>query len=193
MAPTTYLKPALSFKEIPLLEEINELETKIGLPDNFVHRLVSEDDWSFVIKLNALFEASTTRLLTSRLAAPELEDSFSHLDYGNRKFGKVALLKKLGCINDDESKFLQMLFELRNQLAHDIKQVTFDFTSHIEGMDKNQKAAFIKAVKCGRENISWNCEVRPRADYVLSHPKLLIFIAASDILVSMHIQEYDKS
>lgn len=172
-----------------MLEEISALETKVGLPNNFVHRLMSEDDWSFIIKLNALFEASATHLLTCKLGAPELEDSFSYLDYGNRKFGKVELLKRLGCLNSDESRFLQMLFELRNKLAHDVKQVFFDFDSYIKALDSNQKAAFVKSVKCGQEEIFWNCEVKPRANYVLSHPKLLIFLAASGILVSMQLQQ----
>lgn len=172
-----------------MLEYISALEDRIGLPKNFVHRLTSEDDWSFIIKLNALFEASATHLLTSRLQAPELEGSFSYLDFGNSKFGKVALLKKLGCIDSDQAKFLQMLFELRNKLAHDVKQVNFELSNYISGLDSNQRKAFINAVKCGKEDIYWNCEEQAREKYILSHPKVLILISASDILISMQMQQ----
>ena len=171
-----------------MLDEINELEKKVGLPHNFIHQLTAEDDWSFVIKLNALFEAASTHLLTSKLNVPELEDSLSYIDFGNSKFGKVALLKKLNCINTDEAKFLRMLFELRNKLAHNISHVNFNFDSHLTGMDSNQKKSFVKAVKCGNEMIFWNCEDQPREKFVLSHPKILVFLTASQILVSMHMQ-----
>lgn len=172
-----------------MLEEISELESKVGLPRNFVHRLTGEDDWSFIIKLNALFEASATHLLTSKLQAPELEDSLSYLDFGNRKYGKVMLLRKLGCLSPDETKFLQMLFELRNKLAHDVRNVEFDLNRYIESLDSNQKKSFLNAVKCGNETIYWNCEEQPREKYILSHPKLLIFMAATDILLSMQLQQ----
>jgi hypothetical protein len=172
-----------------VLEEIAELENKVGLPQNFFHNLTGEDDWSFVIKLNALFEAASTHLLVSKLNVPELENNFTYLDFGNQKFGKVALLKKLECISKDEAKFLQVIFELRNMLAHNIKNVNFQFSEYIESLDKNQKKSFVKAIKCGRETIQWNCTEQPREKYILSHPKILIIIVASDILVSMQLQQ----
>ena len=178
----------LGFQDDSVIDEISELEKKVGLPHNFIHKLTSEDDWSFVIKLNALFEAASTHLLVSKLNVPELKDNLSYIDFGNSKFGKVALLKKLGCINSDEAKFLQMLFELRNKLAHNIAHVNFSFASHLNNMDSNQKKSFVNSVKCGNETIFWNCEDQPREKYVISHPKLLIFLTASDILVSLHMQ-----
>jgi len=37
------------------------------LPDDFYNNLLKEDDWSFVIKLHSLIEASVTHLLTETL------------------------------------------------------------------------------------------------------------------------------
>ena len=39
---------------------------KLGLPEGFYNNLLNEDDWSFVIKLSALFEAAATHVLTER-------------------------------------------------------------------------------------------------------------------------------
>lgn len=172
-----------------MLEEISELETKVGLPQNFVHRLVEEDDWSFIIKLNALVEASATHLLATKLKAPEIIDNLSHLDLGNRKFGKLALLRNLGCISADENKFLQAILEIRNKLAHDVRQVNFTLSDYIAALDPNQKKTFVNAVKCGNQTIYWNCEEQPREKYILSHPKLLVFLTAANILISMHLQQ----
>lgn len=82
-----------------------------------------------------------------------------------------------------------MLFELRNKLAHDVRNVEFDLNRYIESLDSNQKKSFLNAVKCGNETIYWNCEEQPREKYILSHPKLLIFMAATDILLSMQLQQ----
>ena len=44
-------------------EGIVEFEKKLGVPSGFVKKLLDEDDWSFIIKLHALFEASCAHLL----------------------------------------------------------------------------------------------------------------------------------
>ena len=79
----------------PIFEEVRKFEQKLGLPKDFYNQLLREDDWSFVIKLNALFEGATTHVLTTRLHAPELVDAFAHLDQLNSKVGKVTLLREL--------------------------------------------------------------------------------------------------
>ena len=57
---------------------ILELEAKVGVKENFFRGLLEEDDWSFVIKLHALFEASCTHLLLFHFAgAGALSDVLS--------------------------------------------------------------------------------------------------------------------
>ncbi len=41
-------------------KRLSALEIDLHLPSGFVMRLLDEDDWSFVIKLHALFEAALT-------------------------------------------------------------------------------------------------------------------------------------
>ena len=74
------------------------LEKRLGVPDNFYSELLHDDDWSFVIKLNALFEAACTHVLAARFKTPELEDSLAQLDLLHPKYGKVSLLCKLGAL-----------------------------------------------------------------------------------------------
>ena len=47
-----------------LFPRLDELESNIGVEQGFFDRLLHEDDWSFVIKLHAVFEAVVTHLLT---------------------------------------------------------------------------------------------------------------------------------
>jgi len=46
------------------IESPSPFETELGLPDGFLQRLRnSDDDWSFIIKVHALMEASVSYLL----------------------------------------------------------------------------------------------------------------------------------
>ena len=63
-----------------IFEDVGKFEQKLGLPKDFYRRLLGEDDWSFVIKLNALFEGAATHVLSTRLHAPKLVDAFAHHD-----------------------------------------------------------------------------------------------------------------
>jgi hypothetical protein len=59
--------------------------TRLGVPPGFYDRLLHEDDWSFVIKLNALVEAACTDALAASLHAPELATCLATLDLGHSK------------------------------------------------------------------------------------------------------------
>jgi len=47
-----------------------ELEKAVGVRAGFFYRLLEEDDWSFVIKLHALFEAVCSHLLLFHFREP---------------------------------------------------------------------------------------------------------------------------
>src|SRR3546814_18866509 len=80
---------------------ILELEAKIGVRENFFKDLLGEDDWSFVIKLHALFEAACTHLLLFHFKEPELTDIFARLELSNKATGKIAFLGKLELLGKD--------------------------------------------------------------------------------------------
>ena len=46
-------------------QEGAEFEQRLGLKSGFYQDIVTNDDWSFIIKLNALFEAACTHALAS--------------------------------------------------------------------------------------------------------------------------------
>lgn len=66
-----------------IFNDVAQFEHCLGLPNGFYGQLLKEEDWSFVVKLSALFEAACAHILMKRLHTPELEDEIAHLDYGN--------------------------------------------------------------------------------------------------------------
>ncbi|MEZ5541063.1 MAG: hypothetical protein R3F42_03370 [Pseudomonadota bacterium] len=92
-----------------LLAAVAELEEGLGLAKGFFVRLVTEDDWSFVIKLHALYEAAISKLITEKFGESRLESFVSRLELGDRARGKLRLAKDLELLDEEERKFISPL------------------------------------------------------------------------------------
>jgi len=172
-----------------MFEDISKFEENLNLPIGFYTKLLEEDDWSFVIKLSALFEAACTHILSVRLRAPELEASFAFLDQANTKYGKLLLLKKLNAVNSNQYKFLERLASLRNELAHRVENVNFTFSSYINNLDKNQKISFVKFFAYNyNDPVEINDKSIPKNEFVINNPKLAIWNVASDIFACLYVE-----
>lgn len=165
--------------------EVEAQSARLGLPAGFYSRLLNEDDWSFVIKLNALVEAACSDALAARLNTPELAASLASLDLGHKKHGKVALLRSLGAITREQASVLQMLYQLRNMLAHNISHVAFSFTSHVAGLDKQQLKIFIQRAGHGIQEGPSGVSV---PEFVTAQPKLAVWITVAETLACLHLE-----
>lgn len=173
----------------PIFEEVRKFEQKLGLPKDFYNQLLREDDWSFVIKLNALFEGATTHVLTTRLHAPELVDAFAHLDQLNSKVGKVTLLRELGAITSEQAALMRQLGELRNELAHNIRNVTFSFPSYVSSRDANQLAKLVKAFGHGVNEVLEIENLRiPREKFVQENTKLALWLTSAEVIACLYLE-----
>jgi hypothetical protein len=172
-----------------IFDDVREFESRLGLPKDFYSQLLHEGDWSFVIKLNALFEGACTHVLTNRLHAPELADAFAQLDLLNTKFGKVELLRALGAISSEQTSILRGLAELRNGLVHNIADVGFSFDSHVAGRDKNQLKALVKNFGHGVKDTIEIADKRiPKAQFVRENPKLALWLTAAEIIACLYVE-----
>ncbi len=172
-----------------IFDRVLEFESRLGLPKGFYSQLLREDDWSFVVKLNALFEGACTHVITTRLHAPELEGAFAQLDLANTKCGKVALLRSLDAITPEQVSILRALAELRNALVHNITNVTFSFTSHVARLDKNQFTTLVKNFGHGVRDVIEIADKRiPKAQFVRENPKLSLWLTAAEIIACLYVE-----
>jgi len=168
-----------------IFSEVRAQAIRLGLPPEFYAKLLEEDDWSFVIKANALVEAACSDALAARFHAPDLAERFATLDLGHKKHGKVALLRATGAIEKEQAAFLQLLYELRNSLAHNIRHVGFTFSSYLEESEPKVRAAFVKQVGHG---------IKPevlgvaRDTFVVENPKLALWATLSEVLACLHVE-----
>jgi hypothetical protein len=124
------------------LQHISKLTKELGVPDGALLSLISDNDWSAIIKSHALIEGAMTLLLTSALDEAALSPAFSRLPLGEDITGKLAFAKALGLLQPKERRFIKRLSELRNMLAHDPHHLGFTLKAYVEGMDKNQFKTF---------------------------------------------------
>ncbi len=172
------------------IELITTSESRLGVPDGFFRSLPKEDDWSFVIKLHAVFEAAATSILSKKLGE-EIEEVLARLELGNVKTGKMAFIKKLGLMSTWHFTFIQHLSTLRNMLVHKVENVSFSFTQHVENLDKNQFKAFVKAMGFNLDaRIETNdgtvisCE-----EFIRQNTKNCIWLSAADVLACLELEE----
>lgn len=172
-----------------IFRDITSFEKRLALPKGFYARLLKEDDWSFVIKLNALFEAACAHALVTRLTAPELIDQFARLELADRDRGKVKFLSTLGCISNEQATFLTRLAELRNALAHNVSQVSFTFDGYVAGMDSNQRRQLAKVFGHGcNDPIPIEGKKIPLAKFAAENTKLVIWLSAAEILACLYLE-----
>jgi hypothetical protein len=177
-------------------EKIAELEMKIGLKKGFCCKLLEEDDWSFVIKLHAVFEAALSRLICKQIGKDGLLDIISRLDTSNTSCGKLAFAKALGYIEDEERKFIRNLSELRNSLVHNISNSSFQFSEYLSQLDDKRAKSFLAGFvveEFFQPNLN-SAEVFRQAK---AAPKWFVWLGAQSILWNfshyLDWAEYDKT
>lgn len=175
----------------PADAEVRALERRLGLPEGFWAHLSDEDDWSCVVKLNALIEAACTHALIARLRCPEIAEPLAHLELAGSKSGKTAFLSALGCITRQQTTFIRKLAELRNDLVHNVANAGFEFRAFMGAMEGGRRREFVKGlgyvfgdpvvhIETGKET--------PLVDFFVKHPKIVVLIGARDVLACLHLE-----
>ena len=160
----------------------------LGVPEGFYVHLLDEDDWSFVIKTSAFLEATCSHILVKRLAAPELVEAFGHIDQGNLKFGKIVLLKELGSITSAQAGILQRVASLRNELVHNISNISFSFSAYIARLSDGERKGLLKQFGHGVADhvpgIVSGMSVT-RDEFVVSNPKEALWLTTAEIVACL--------
>lgn len=172
-------------------DPIRELETSLGLPENFYDDLYKEDDWSFIIKIHALVEAAVTHLLSETTAISyrkfiddglnkqSLADAFSMLELSDKRRGKVVFGKSLGLLMDYQRAFIHSLSEVRNAYVHDVKKVVMTLTEYLDDLSESKQNQFIDSFGIGiPDDVLKSTDKKvARRDVVRKNPKLSIWLS----------------
>jgi len=183
---------------------IIDLEQNIGVSPGFFETLVSEDDWSFIIKLHALFEAACTHLLLFHFKEPGIASVISRLELSDKTKGKLALLKGAELLGTDDRAFIAKLSELRNSLVHDITNSKYSLKGLVNSFTENQLTKFARTFspfearvldiqegkglitkEKGTLNLPQNYDINTLKNRAKANPKEYIWYGAQAVLVSI--------
>lgn len=167
-------------------EILVDLEKGLSLPSGFLKALLSQDDWSFIIKAHALVESALTYMLASTLD-PRLSDIFARINVGGRS-GKLAFLEALDLLDEGQRGFIRKLSELRNSVAHDVKNANFTFEIHIANLTAEQKSQFTKFAVYWAEYQSDPAKKQAFVDGALSHSKFNLWWGMIGVLLHTYSQ-----
>jgi hypothetical protein len=165
---------------------VEQLLESVGLPPDFLSRLMTESDWSFIIKLHAVFESVLSSLIVRSLGSRGIDDQVAHLDFNNAKSGKVAFARGLGLLGKPAVTFLRGLSELRNMLVHDIGNVSFDLKAHVLELNRQDLKKF-------RSEFGWAMlrlegGEKHYLEALKKEPKMLVYVAAYSCLLELQFQ-----
>lgn len=166
-----------------LSDQIPLLENKLGIKEGFFNKLSEEDDWAFIIKLHALIESAVSELLTSVFENEELKHTFSHLELSNKRTGKIAFIKALDLLDENDRRYIVSLSEVRNDLVHNISNVNYDLLDTVNKMNKSEFKTFYKRFNTLSTEPDENVEKLFRQD-----PVQAIWFGGMSVLGSIYLK-----
>jgi hypothetical protein len=128
-------------------QEISRIEKDLGIAENYLERLIDEDDWSFVVKLHAYLDGALSRLLTTHLAQPNLLDVFARMDLANQRTGKLAFIIALNLLTKTSIEYVQILTELRNRYVHNVAIAGTKLSDNIDTLTPDKLCKLAKAAR----------------------------------------------
>ena len=175
---------------IDQIYRIRELEKELGLPKQFFENIKDEDDWSFVIKLHALIEASITNILTDKFLEHDFADIFSQMELSNKRTGEIAFIKKLNLLPKKFRNFISQFSELRNILVHEISNVEFNFKTYVDKLNNNKKKVLAEALAAGvTKTTCVNNATSYRFEQFAKDPKLCVWLSALCLISTITVQK----
>jgi hypothetical protein len=174
------------------IDEVTELERELGLPHNWYSSLLKrsgESDWSFVIKLHALFEAATAHAIHASLNRPELKEFVERLNMRGMT-SKTALGQALGVLTPAHVRFLNELSRIRNDCIHDVRNVTFRFDGYIDRLEPDQRNGLLLLFDVLRDPMPIAAgESIPRNEFVRRNTRTSLWIVAYILLAKIYVEK----
>lgn len=164
-----------------MTQAIAELEQSIGIKEGFFNNLLQEDDWSFIIKLHALYEAAISDLITERIGQSELKDFIDNLELGGPK-GKMRMAQNLGLLSGKEIAFIQKLSEIRNKFVHHIKNTSVNLESYLA---KESDKYFKILIYTDKEMIKIGDHTVKSTVFAKENPKITIWMSSFHVLATI--------
>jgi hypothetical protein len=163
---------------------IGEFEKRVGLPTGFVYSLAQEDDWTFVIKIHALYETALTHILATTFGNEKLAEALAEISMDH----KLKLASACSLFDKEDRGMLHALSKLRNKLVHSVDQVAFSFYTYLT--DPNRKRNFLESfVQIWPDPIILPGDRKvEREAFVIENPRITVWLWCQRILANVYLE-----
>lgn len=152
----------------------------------FVNELLQGDDWSFVIKTQALLEACITEAVLVRLGDERIKKTVETIPLVGEEVSKLRFAKDLGLMDAPQRRFIKRIASLRNRLAHRVECVNFKFPEYIASLDRDGR-------KDWQESVVWfGNEPASREqwrDIALTQPRSAVLMGAFLVAALLAVED----
>ncbi len=123
-------------------------KSKFGHSFSAFTTVLTDDDWGFVIKLNAFIEDSLNRLLIGHFKDERLTGIISTLPIGLRKsVGKLRFAFDLELLTKEDVHFIEFIAAMRNDFAHKVDYLNFNLGKYFEELNVDKLKLYKKSLK----------------------------------------------
>lgn len=173
------MESEIQIEETIIKQQLNCFLDIHKLPTGFFNKLRNEDDWSFVIKIHAIFEAQLSDLIRCELSRNELANFISRLDMSGKPIGKIELAKSFDLIDKSENTFIRALSKLRNELVHNIQNVDLSLDNYVSRLSKEQTLALCFGYK---DEIEVDGRKYSKLNYFKAAPRMCVQTSSALLL-----------
>ena len=161
----------------------NRIQEEVGVSSQFMGAIYSkDDDWSMVIKLAALLEATTSLAIQRELGRDGLSSFVDSLPMRGER-GKLGLAKSLGLLDQRTHAYLDELFRMRNSFAHDPRNAGMSIAQYLSNLTSEQR------INCEKrlypiDTLERPTEGRPGFPPELA-PKMNVWVSSMLVLIQL--------
>lgn len=154
-----------------LRELVSDFNECVASSRDLLLKLLSEDDWSFIIKSHAFLEAAVTEAIVHKLDDQRMLRVVERLPLSNDEYGKLTIAKDLDVVPKEQRTCIRRLSELRNNVVHRPENINFTFESFITDLDRQQKQRW-------QETMAWFKDSTGEwKKMALTKPKLVVWMS----------------
>lgn len=144
------------------------MREKLGVAPDFYSTLKDDDDWTFVVKLHALMESTTTHILVSHFGDERLATPISWMENGEIRKGRIAFIKALELLPENRIPFITKFSTLRNNFAHKVRNLPLTIDEYFEREKGSGGNGFFDALCALYGNVEIEMKLPNRKPIVLN-------------------------
>jgi hypothetical protein len=170
-----------------MLRNVFFLQHDLGFGD-VLRRIVREheDQWSMVIKLNAVFEAALIHVLMEEFGSG-LEKQFKKM----QQRARIEFALDAGLIRPGQRRFLSTLNETRNAFAHRVENLDRTLKDYAASLpDDGHRSSFYDGINSVGESDHPAPTLRKAA---VDAPETVLIVSALSNLSSLHVAKMDRA